>query len=337
MSLDRSIGRRQVEALHIAEGFLDAHVLFALVDLGVFDRLAEGSRDADELAAETGTKAEPLARLLNAGVALGLLSVKDGRYANSDFADDVLPADAPGHLGDWIGWMARLGERFPRLAEAVRTGQPVEDPGLHLGGDPAFTRDFVMGMHDYARLRGSEVVDRVDLSGVRRMIDVGGGPGTYAAMFARAWPQLEVTVFDLPEVVSIARENLEAEGLTDRVRTVAGSYLQDDLGEGYDAAFLSDVLHQEDRETAVSLLRRVHGALRPGGRIVVQGMYLNEDKVSPRWPAMVSLILLVTYGAGRVYTVAETIQMLEAAGFRDPEHQRMSLLNVNSLVLAERP
>lgn len=337
MADDRSIGRRQVEALQIAEGFLDSHVLFALADLEVFDRLAEGSRDADELAAETGTKAEPLARLLNAGVALGLLSVEGGRYTNSDVAEDVLPSGARGHLGDWIRWMTRLGERFPRLAEAVRTGQPVEDPGLHLGGDTAFTRDFVMGMHDYARLRGSEVVERVDLSGSRRMIDVGGGPGTYAALFARAWPRLEVTVFDLPEVVGIAEENLRAEGLGDRVRTAAGSYLQDDLGEGYDAAFMSDVLHQEDPETATSLLRRVHGALRPGGRIVVQGMYLNEDKVSPRWPAMVSLILLVTYGAGRVYTVAETMGMLEAAGFRNPEHVRMSLLNVNSLVIAERP
>jgi SAM-dependent methyltransferase len=337
VSDDRSVGRRQVEALQVAEGFLDSHVLFALAELEVFDRLAAGPRDGDELAAETGTKAEPLTRLLNAGVALGLLSLEDGRYANSDFAQDVLPAGAPGHLGDWIRWMARLGERFPRLAESVRTGQPVEDPRLHLGGDPAFTREFVMGMHDYARLRGREVVDRVDLSDARRMIDVGGGPGTYAALFARAWPDLQVTLFDLPEVVAIAQENLLAEGLGDRVRTVAGSYLQDDLGEGYDAAFLSDVLHQEDPETAVSVLRRVHDALRPGGRVVVQGMYLNEDKVSPRWPALVSLILLVTYGAGRVYTVGESIRMLEAAGFRRPEHRRMSLLNVNSLVIAERP
>jgi SAM-dependent methyltransferase len=337
VSDSRSTGRRQVQALQVAEGFLDAHVLFALADLEVFDRLAHGPRGADELAAETGTKAEPLTRLLNAGVALGLLSLEGGRYTNSAVAEEVLPDGAPGHLGDWIRWMARLGERFPRLAEAVRTGRPVEDPGLHLGGDPAFTRDFVMGMHDYARLRGSEVVEQVDLSGARRMIDVGGGPGTYAALFARAWPELEVTVFDLPDVVSIARENLLAEGLGDRVRTVPGSYLRDDLGEGYDAAFLSDVLHQEDPETAISVLRKVHGALRPGGRIVVQGMFLNEDKVSPRWPAMVSLILLVTYGAGRVYTVAETIRMLETAGFRNPEHRRMSLLNVNSLVIAERP
>jgi precorrin-6B methylase 2 len=332
-----NIGRRQVEALRIAEGFLASHVLFALNELDVFDRLAEGPRTAEEVAAEVGAKAEPLGRLLNAGVALGLLVADGGRYANSDLAATVLVSGSPGHLRDWMRWMNRLAARFPKLAEAARTGDPLEDPALHLGGDPAFTRDFIMGMHDYARLRGSEVVRHLDLSDARRLIDVGGGPGTYAILFAEAWPDLEVTVFDLPDVVRIAGENVRAAGIKGRVRTVAGNYLEDDLGGGFDVAFLSDVLHQEEPESAVALLRKVHAAVRPGGKVVVQGMYLNEDRVAPRWPALVSLILLVTYGNARVYTGGETMRMLEDAGFRNPEHVRMSLLNVNSLIVAERP
>lgn len=331
-----NVGRRQVEALQVAEGFLGAHVMFALNELDVFDRLAGGPRSADELAAEVGAKAEPLTRLLNGGVALGLLALDDGRYSNSELAAAVLVSGTEGHLRDWMRWLARLAGRFPGLAASARTGEPVDDPSLHLGGDPAFTRDFILGMHDYARLRGSEVVRHLDLSGARRLIDVGGGPGTYAMLFAEAWPELEVTVFDLPDVVRIAGANVRGAGLEGRILTVAGSYVEDDLGEGFDVAFLSDVLHQEEPEAAVSLLRKVHAALRPGGRIVVQGMYLNEDRVSPRWPALVSLILLVMYGTARVYTVGETMGMLEEAGFREPEHVPMSLLNVNSLVIAGR-
>jgi precorrin-6B methylase 2 len=331
------IGRRQVEALQIGEGFLEAHVLFALNTLDVFDHLAEGPRTADELAAELGVDADPLSRLLNAGVAAGLLSLADGRYANSDLVGTVLVSGSEGHLRDWMRWLARLAERFSGLADAVRTRKPVVDPSLHLGSDPDLTRDFIMAMHDYARLRGSEVVSYLDLAGASRLIDVGGGPGTYAILFARAWPDLEVTVFDLPDVVPLAKENCRTAGVGDRVRVVAGSYLEDELGEGFDVAFVSDVLHQESREAAVEVLRRVWRAIRPGGRLVVQGMHLNEDRVSPRWAAMASLIMLVLYGTGRMYTVAETVDMVEEAGFRSPEHVPMSLLNVNSLILAERP
>jgi precorrin-6B methylase 2 len=332
-----TVGRLQVEALQVAEGFLGAHVLFALNELQVFDRLADGPRSAPELAADTAAETEPLTRLLNGGVAVGLLTLASGRYSNSALAASTLVSGGPGHLRDWMRWMSRLAERFPRLADCVRSGEPVEDPSLHLGGDPDFTRDFIMGMHDYARSRGSEVVSFLDLSEVRRLIDVGGGPGTYAILFAQAWPELEVTVFDLPEVVKIAQENSRAAGVGDQVHIMAGSYLENDLGEGYDIAFLSDVLHQEDPEAAAAVLRRVYLALRPGGRLVVQGMFLNEDHTSPRWPALASLIMLVIYGQGRIYSAAETMRMVEEAGFRGPELVRMSLLNVNSLILADRP
>jgi SAM-dependent methyltransferase len=340
MSMSESrlnVGRRQVETIEIAEGFLGAHVLFALNELQVFDRLAHGPRSAHELAAETATKPEPLIRLLNGGVAVGLLIVASGRYSNSDLAATTLVSGGPGHLRDWMRWMSRLAERFPKLAECVRSGEPVEDPSLHLGGDPDFTRDFIMGMHDYARLRGSEVIRFLDLSDARRLIDVGGGPGTYAILFAKAWPDLEVTVFDLPEVVKIAQENSRAAGVGDQVHIMAGSYLENDLGEGYDVAFLSDVLHQEDPDAAAAVLRGAYRALRPGGRLVVQGMFLNEDRASPRWPVLASLIMLVIYGQGRIYSAGETMRMVEEAGFRGPELVRMSLLNVNSLVLADRP
>jgi predicted O-methyltransferase YrrM len=332
-----TIAGRQVEALSLAEGFMEAQVLFTLNELGVFDRLAESARTADDLAGEIGAQRDPLERLLNAGVALGLLRLGGPAYSNSEAAGSVLVSGAPGYLGDWMRWMGRLAGRFQRLAHSVRTGEPADDPMLHLGGDPEFTRDFIMGMHDYAQVRGSEVTSYVDLGGVERLIDVGGGPGTYAIEFARKWPQLHVTVFDLPSVVGFADANIRAAGLQDRVTTVAGNYLADDLGHGYDAALLSDVLHQEDADMALEVLRRVHGAIRAGGRLVVQGMFLNEDRVSPRWPTLASLIMLVSYGAGRIYTVEETMRMVEEAGFRSPRFEPMSLGNVNSLVLAGRP
>jgi cyclopropane fatty-acyl-phospholipid synthase-like methyltransferase len=233
--------------------------------------------------------------------------------------------------------MGRWLHLWSALPDSVRSGQPAEDPWLHLGKDPAYTREFALAMEDYARLRGSEIVKHLDLSGAQRLLDLGGGPGAYAVLFASRWPDLRITVFDLPEIAQIAAERIAAAGLAGRIAIRGGNYEVDDIGSGYDVVFLSDTLHQETPEGAERLLQRAAAALRPGGKLVVQGMFLNDDQVSPRWPVVLSLILLLFQGGGRTYTVAETIRQIERAGFQNCEHRQMSLLNVNSLVMADRP
>jgi hypothetical protein len=100
--------------------------------------------------------------------------------------------------------------------------------------------------------------------------------------------------------------------------------------------FASDVLHQESPESCLETLRKLHDALRPGGMLVVQGMYLNAEKTGPRWPTLHSLTMLLISGKGRAYSVEEMSTMATKAGFQACRHERMTLLNVNSLVIAER-
>jgi predicted O-methyltransferase YrrM len=326
-----ALGRKQIQVLQIAEGFVDSQVLFTANELGLFEKLAGGPRSADELAADLAAPVDSLTRLLNAAVAIGMLELKDGRYANGAVAAAVLVAGRPGYLGSWLRLMSRFAKAWTGLKESVRSGRPAEDPNLKLGGDPEYTRDFILAMDDYARIRGSEICRYLDLGGGRRMLDVGGGPGTYAILFAKHWPDLRVTVFDLPEVVKIASEKAEAAGVADRVQTAPGSYHDELPGTDYDFVFISDTLFQEQPEGAEKLLRKCLGALKSGGRIVVQGMFLNEDRVSPRWPVVQALMLLVN-ATGRPYTAGETVRLLQSAGFRDCVHRRMSLLNVHSFV-----
>jgi predicted O-methyltransferase YrrM len=329
--------RDQIRVLEIAEGFFGSQVLFVLNELGVFDRLAHEPLAAPDVAEALKVDPDATERLLNAGVAAKLLTFREGRYSNSPVTARVLVDRGPGYLGNWLRWMAHLSRAWTRLSDSVRSGSPVVDSARFLGGDEEFTRDFVLAMEDYARVRGAEVVRYLDLRDARRLVDVGGASGAYAIMFASTWPELHVTVFDLPEVVAMARDRIAASGLDNRITTVAGDYHLDEVGEGYDVVFLSDVLHQEDPRGAEDVLGKCYRALRPGGTIVVQGMFLNEDRVSPRWPVMHSLILLLVYGGGRAYSRGETVQLLERAGFQGPQHQRMSLGNVNSLLIARRP
>ena len=334
---DTSAIRRQIQLLDTAHGYFGSQVLFSANELGVFAALDEQARSAAELAPALGAVEDTLERLLNACVALGLLTFDSGVYANTALADEVLVPDRDGYLGNWLRLMARWMTAWTNLTETVRTGRPAHDAQLHLGGDPEQTREFLLGMHDYARLRGSEIVRYLDLGGGLELIDVGGGPGSYAVLFTKEWPDLNVTVFDLPGVVPVAQEHAEEAGVADRVVLKPGNYYEDELGSGYDVVFLSDTLHQESPEVCELILRKAYRALSPGGRIVVQAMFLNEDRVSPTWPVMHSLIMALVYGGGRAYTVQETIELLDRAGFVDSTHQRMSLLNVNSLIVARKP
>jgi len=333
-----SAARRQIELLEIAHGYFGSQVLFTANELGVVGALADGPRSAHDLAEAVGANEDALERLLNGCVSFRLLGLADGLYSNTALAEDVLLPGASGYLGNWLRLMSRWMRNWTDLTETVRTGRPAADPQLHLGGDPDHTRDFILGMHDYARLRGSEIVRYLDFSGGLELIDVGGGPGSYAVLFTKEWDDLRVTVFDLPTVVSTAERHAEEAGVSDRVSVKAGSYHDDEFGaDDYDVVFLSDTLHQETAEVCEVILQKAYRSLRAGGQIVVQGMFLNEDRVSPRWPVMHSLIMVLIYGGGRAYTVRETMDQMQRAGFVDCAHRRMSLLNVNSLVTARKP
>jgi hypothetical protein len=283
------------------------------------------------------TDADSTARLLGALVAIDLLAHDGDRFANTPAADEHLVSGREESLATWVSLIGRWNQTFGELAGSVRTGEPAEVPEEHLGDEAAYTRDFIIGMHDYAIGPGRELARHLDLSGRRRLIDPGGGPGTYSILLAEANPALTAVVFDLPEVVALADEVISDHGLSDRVSTVAGDYHSDPFPDGFDVGLVSNTLHQEDWETCVKILSKTHAAVEPGGLVVVHAMFLNERGDGPVWPALHNLLMLLVYRGGRAYSVEQTFQMLAEAGFEDPEHHRMSPFNAGSFVTASRP
>src|SRR5262249_39312434 len=160
------------------------------------------------------------------------------------------------------------------------------------------------------------------------------GSGTYSILLARRWPNLKITVLDLPQAVAMARANVAAAGLGHRIEVRAADYHRDDLGHDWDVVFASDVLHQQGPDGCLQLLRRAHDALSPGGLLAVQGMFLGAARTGQRWPAMHSLIMLLISEQGRAYSIDELTAKISECGFCACRHVPMSLLNVNSLLLA---
>ncbi len=323
--------------MQTALGYWRSQILFTAFQFGVFDALAGSPMGAESLARRSGTSLGLTTSLLDGCVALGLLKKADGRYENSATARAFLVEGTPQYMGDWVRFMAHCYEPWSHLAETVRTGKPTTVMRPDAPGAEVTTRALILGMHDYANGPGSEMVRHLDLTGRRRLLDVGGGPGTYSMMLVRKHPGLSAVVVDLPSVVKIAAELIAKWDLEGRVSTRAGSYLTDDLGTGFDVVLLSNMLHQEDPEAVKLILRKAHGALVPGGLLVIQAAFLDANKAGQTWAVLMSLQLSLFYDGGRNYSIDETLAMVRAIGFANPEVKRMSLVNSDSLILATKP
>ena len=186
-----------------------------------------------------------------------------------------------------------------------------------LAEDSERTRTFVLAMHGRAMGIGQAVVPLLALSGRKAVLDVGGGPGTYSILIARAFPQITCTVLDLPEVVRIAEEIISQAGVGDRVQTLAGDYHTIAFPANQDAVIFFGVLHQEDPAAIRNLLRRAHGALRQGGSIAVLDMMTDASHTQPKFSALFALNMALTTPHGWVFSEDELKAWLVEAGFTD--------------------
>lgn len=302
----------------LAFGYWEGQPLYAMAELGVFDALAEGQARAATLADRLAASTDGMVRLLDAGVALRLLTrdpETDGRYRNTEMATKLLTSGSPDTLIHWVRVMGRWSRPWSRLADAVRSGATVEDQGLRLGDDPAYMRDFILGMHEYARRGAAELPSALPLEGLRRGVDVGGGAGTYAIALANAAPALKLTVLDLAPVLDITRAMVDAHGLTGRIDTGVIDYRLDRFGEDLDLVLMSNVLHQESDMVCLSMLGRARDALRPGGRVVVQGHFVQPDRTGPLFATLHNLSALALWSGGHSRTLEEMAALAERSGF----------------------
>ena len=298
------------DLMAVGHGYQRSMILLAALKLGVFRALAGGECDARVLARRVGADAEKLSILLDALAALGLVGKRGRRYRNAKPARDLL---LPGprskesillhHLDGWGEW--------GRLSATVRAGRTPRG-----GAEGNWQENFIRGMEENARERAVSVAGRIPLRRGDRVLDLGGGPGTYAAAWADACPGAEITVFDTPATLRVARKILREKGASGRVRLVEGDFLEDPLGGPYDFVWISQILHAYSGPDCVKLLRRARSALVPGGRVAIQEFLLAEGKTSPPGPVFFSVHMVAVTVGGRAYTAREIAAMLRAAGFR---------------------
>ncbi|MHB8077962.1 MAG: methyltransferase [Candidatus Krumholzibacteriia bacterium] len=303
--------RARLDAL--AHGYQNACILLTANHLGVFRALGGGPRDAAGLAAELGVDARALELVLLALAAEALLQQGPDGFALAPGLAPLLLPDGAASLAAIYEHHFHLVARWAQLAEVVRTGRPAPRPREGRGADEL--RAFICGMADISRVSSEEVAAKLDFAPFRRLLDLGGGPGTAALTFARLHPQLRCDVYDLPEVVAIAREEIARAGLAARVGTVAGDYFTDELGTGYDCVYVSNIIHSLGPDEIAALFAKARRALTAGGTLMVKDFYLDDSRTRPASAARFAVNMLVGTAAGRSYTLTETRRWLTEAGF----------------------
>jgi len=161
------------------------------------------------------------------------------------------------------------------------------------------------------------IAELVAGTGELKVLDIAAGHGFFGIAIAQRNPRAEIVGVDWPSVLAVATEHAQAAGVQDRHRTLPGDAFKVDFPGGFDVALVTNFLHHFDPPTCTKFLKKVHAALKPGGRVALLEFVPNPDRVSPPVPARFSLAMLANTPAGDAYTLAELTQQLEGAGFRN--------------------
>lgn len=311
-------------------GFQESRVILTAIELDLFSHVGDGATAA-EVAARIDARPRSTEMLLNALTAVGLLEKRDDRFHNAPLASRYLAEGAPDDSRLGLMHTVHLWNRWSTLTDCVRAGTRVTP--ARAAPDDEWRRAFIGAMHKNASGRAGPVVRAVGTDGVKRLLDVGGGSGAYSIAFAKADPQLQATIFDLPPVLELARTYVAAAGLSDRVTFKAGDMHRDDFGSGYDLVLLFAICHMNSPEENRALFAKCRSALVPGGRLVVQDFILEPEKTAPRTGALFSLNMLVGTESGASYSRDEYFQALTDVGFGNPRHIRLP--GPTGLIVAE--
>lgn len=301
-------------------------VLIAGVRLGVFTAIAEGASTAPQIAAKCGT-AERGARILCDTLVIDGLLTKDGlEYRNTPETALFLDRRSPAYLGgasDFLNHPPMMSGFLDGITDAVRKGGTMmPGQGTVEPENPVWVT-FARAMAPMMMMAAQAIAAQLPASGPLRVLDIAAGHGMFGVLAAKRNPEARITAVDWASVLEVVKENAARFGVADRVETRPGSAFEVDLGAGYDVVLITNFLHHFNAETNTAFLRRVHAALKPGGRAITLEFVPEDDRVSPPVGARFAIVMLAGTAEGDAYTFSELAAMARAAEFASSEHIRL--------------
>lgn len=308
-------------------------------ELGIFETLAKQPDSAQELAKRLQLQERGLLILLEALETLGYVEVRNGQYKNSKMTQKWLIEDQNFDFQAMLHfWNAASRDLAPHTAEVIRSGARPFDFYQWVEADPELSVAYQDMLMMNAKMAGSSVIKNLNLpDGKTRLLDVGGGHGTYTVLMCQKYPQLHGTILDSYAGLEIGRRTVEENNLQARITLQKGDMFETEWGEDFDLILLFNVLHQFDMETGTRLLKKAYRALKPGGKVAVLDQITGKISGSAT-NALVRLVALQYYlfADGRVFAQDDLTHMADHADFADIRFHKLQRLPGNVLMTAGR-
>ena len=318
----RAPSRRYDVVFQMVIGKWISQALGTVVEIGVPDQLARGSRICEDLAREAGVCGDGLYRLLRALASIGLFSETAGRRFRLTSMGQLLRSDHPDSLAGYARFVAHDSTWRPwgELGYSVKTGMPAFDHVFgapifeHLSNNPEVAAVFDDAMTSISAMEAHAIADAYDFKKIETLMDVAGGHGLLLATVLRRHKKIRGVLFDLPHVAAGAASTFTRAGITGRVRIESGDFFKE-LPPGADAIIMKHILHDWDDDSATRILQTCHRALSKQGKVLIVDPVVPTGNV-PHYGKLLDLEMLVLTPRGRERTKAEFSKLLRGAGFR---------------------
>ena len=292
--------------------------LTAAIKLDIFTLIGASAKTSDRLSLETGASARGLRILCDYLTVIGLLAKVDSSYSLTLASKTYLDMASPMAMGSAIDFLAAPEQFSLLLDDPVSYVQHGGAPGLaYISPDNPIWVRFAKAVVPFAAPSAKRVA--VYVLGLpeapRKVLDLAAGHGLYGIEVAKVCTMASITAVDWASVLTVASANAEAARIADRYKTIPGSAFDVDWGDKFDLVLLPNFLHHFGHEDCVTLLQKVRRSLSAAGRALVIDLVPNEDRVSPRVPAMFAFWMLASTPKGDAHTVSDYERMARDAEF----------------------
>jgi SAM-dependent methyltransferase len=315
----------------VATGFMAAKHLFAANEVGLFEKLAEEPATLDELTQRTGIPRRTLRMVVDAMVALGFIERQGEHYRNGPVAAVFLSGRTPADLRPFLRFWNHLSyPRWEKLEEAIRTDQP---PFGELEFTEAQQRLFSEGVEAITAGSAQALARIYDFSHHHRVLDLGGGTGSFLTAILQKNREIKGTLFELAPVAAIARRRLTNTPVAERIEIVEGDFFRDPIPDGHDVVIIANVIHGLSAARNLELLGRIRGRVPDGARLLLVDFWTDPTHTRPLMAALMAGEFLLNTGGGDIYSEEEAREWLQQSGWRVLEHKL--LVGPASLIVAE--
>ena len=307
--------RRLSDIASITQGSWNTKVITMAVEIELFTKVSSRCNTPEKVSEECGLDLRIVQMLINALAGLRLLVKKNGVYVNSEAAERYLVKGKDCYVGDFV---TLLGEEYYDVwrgfSNVIATGKPVRDDRRVRLSDPRYGEKYIKAMHEISMTHATSVAKRFDFKGMKSLLEVGGGHGTYSVLIAKENPGIKATVFESPFACVFVKEHASASGARG-VSAQEGDFVLGNLPKGHDVVMLTHVLGGLPPEKCEAVLGKAYDALPKGGAVMVNEFKLESNLSRPSFSSMFSLNAFMLSNGGALYPYEQISEWLGNVGF----------------------